>query len=214
MENLLAEAAGFPMLFLRTDPSPWTTADLLDGRAAQTALDLVSSLTREWPALRVDLERLATEGGLSAPRTLASALALTTLATEVNATLSLFDPGLFDQDLAALATALEPAVRGRLSAFLSWVGRGGYRRARRTLCSLRLSPAEGSAGLAREAAVARDQLEQWQGLSAGGSHPRLLSDAERLGPELDRFAERVGECLRSGAGGTSVESPSTASAAP
>jgi hypothetical protein len=43
--DLLTEAGGFSsLLFLRTDPSPWTGAALADGAAVQRALDLVQQM--------------------------------------------------------------------------------------------------------------------------------------------------------------------------
>ena len=45
--DLLTEAGGFASLFLRTDPSPWTGADLVDGAAVQRALDLVEQIHSE-----------------------------------------------------------------------------------------------------------------------------------------------------------------------
>jgi hypothetical protein len=67
ISDLLTEAGGFASLFLRTDPSAWTGADLADGPAIQRALDLVQQIHSETLPKFLESVKEVTRAGLRLP---------------------------------------------------------------------------------------------------------------------------------------------------
>lgn len=217
IEDLLREAAGFPGLVLRDDPSPWTGAALPDGKAAQQAVDLVWRINTRWPGLSADLAALCTRAGLNAPPNLEAAAAAAALAHDLTRTLEYYSGELFAQDLTALETALAPAGKGGMGAFFAGLLNGAYKRALGTLRGLRrqgelIRPAQ----LFTELTAAADQQRRWKQLGQPGARPvadsgaaavsdsltALLADVRALAPLLNRpenltkldlpaFAERI-----------------------
>src|SRR6202049_3200258 len=87
--DLLTEAGGLASLFLRTDPSPWTGADLADGAAVQRALDLVQQIhTETLPQCLASINAVFAQTGLKPPPTLATLKEFEVLLDAVDRTLS------------------------------------------------------------------------------------------------------------------------------
>jgi very-short-patch-repair endonuclease len=189
ISDLLVEAGGFDRLFLRTDPSPWTQAELLNGTAAQEAIDLARGLNRDWPQVLAGAE-LADSAGLSRSRTLATARAAMTLLQDVRATLETYDPAIFEQDLQVLTSALAPALGSRVRALVARLWSRRYRHARRTLRSCRKTPAS-TRQLASEADAATDQLKRWLSTSVPGSLPHSVHGVSEVAAMLEDFAARA-----------------------
>lgn len=84
VRDLLAEAAGFESLFLRTDPSPWTGAKLPNGAAVECTLDLVSRDTvQTFPAFIASLHAVVHKSWLLWPASVECARELIDLVAAV-----------------------------------------------------------------------------------------------------------------------------------
>jgi very-short-patch-repair endonuclease len=192
VESLLIEAGGFDGLFLRTDPSPWTHADVPDGAAAERAAALASDLAREhWPALRADLEAIAAQTGLTPPASLEDAGPYLELLEEVAATLSRYQEALFDEDLPALAEALAPGLGGGFAAVWAWCSSGDYRTARSRLLGLRRPDGRSDRPPAADARDAAGQGRRWRARAAGTSAPRAVADLAAVGDRLKAVLDGV-----------------------
>jgi hypothetical protein len=86
ISDLLTEAGGFASLFLRTDPSPWTGAELADGPAVQRALDLVQQIHSETLPRFLESVKEVTRAGHRRPESSVDAGELADLSAGVQTT--------------------------------------------------------------------------------------------------------------------------------
>ena len=129
--DLLTEAAGFASLFMRTDPSPWTGAELPDGVAVQRALDLVQQMQSETlPGLLGSMKDVM-RAGLRQPISTAEVGELADLLAGIQTTLSAYSPGIYTHDMEPLLRDLAPGRNGGFSAAWAWCSSGRYRHADR-----------------------------------------------------------------------------------
>lgn len=138
LRDLLAEAGGQASLFTRTDPSPWTQAALLDGSAAETAVDAVGRLLHEHlPALRGQLESACAAVRLPMIDSPTGAADVVTILGYLRSHVERYVPAIHEENVEEIADALEPALRGRLRAFLAFLVSSRYRAALRRMRGLR-----------------------------------------------------------------------------
>ncbi|RYG23866.1 DUF4011 domain-containing protein [bacterium] len=161
--DLLDEVAGHSELFTRQGASPWTNAQLADGRAAQSALDAADRLATRVPETARRIAAFAAGAGLPMPNDLATALGQLELAQRTNALLDRFEPELFSE-AESLRRALEPSAKGGFA--LVWAGwfDGEFKRAKARLAELTLS---GSPTIA-DVESAADLSRKWK--TAGATH--------------------------------------------
>lgn len=184
----LTEAAGFEGLFLRTDPSAWTGAQLHDAPTVEDAIQRAERLARvAWPALDTTVVVVATAAGLSAPKNLGDAVEMARLLEDVAQTLKHFRPKVFTLALDEAAGALRPAGMGRWSAVRAWWSDGNYRTWRKRLRRLREPRRVNSATLLHDAELAADQLRCW--CDRGGAVPRRVPDLTLLRARLNAVVE-------------------------
>jgi len=177
IRDLLAEAAGFESLFLRTDPSPWTGAKLPDGAAVERALDLVfRATTQTFPAFVPSLHAVVQQSGLRWPASVSSARELVDLVAAVQATLELYKNDVYARDHASLLRSLERGKSGRLSAWWAWLMSSAYRHARRVVRALRSAGPAPVSRLFAELTDAQRQSTHWIGQAENGSSPCLVAD--------------------------------------
>jgi very-short-patch-repair endonuclease len=192
IEALLIEAGGFDGLLLRTDPSPWTPADIADGAAAEHAVDLAYGLAREhWPAFRADLEAIASQTGLTPPSSLEDARPYLDLLEEVADTLTRYQEALFEGDLPDLAAALAPGLGGGLGAFWAWCSSGDYRKARSRALGLRRPGGASVRPLADEMRDAADQERRWGARASAAAAPRAVAGLGDVGTHLKAMLDGV-----------------------
>ena len=175
----LIEAAGFERLLLRTDPSPWTGAQLTDGPTVEDAVRRAERLARvRWPALESVWRAVADSLGWSAPLSFDDATEMKRLLDDVSETLQRFALGIYALDLDEAVRALEPARASRWRAARAWCSDGIYRVSRRRLRRCRRPRRAGSAMLLVEAECAADQKRRWR--ARAGTLPRPLPDLKPL----------------------------------
>jgi len=186
IRDLLEEASGFGGLFTRDHPSPWTGAALPDGRAVEQAVDEARTLARAWPMLMASLERVRAESGLVPAQSLAEAEAQLELLAGVSATLALYSKELYSEEqLRALATALEPARENALMRIWAHITNGDYRAALRTARLLRHAGPASPRKLRNEIAAALQQFERWAAQSEPGSCPHAAPSLDEARKALN-----------------------------
>lgn len=193
--TVLEEACELADLLLGTSTSPWNNVELSNGQAALDALDLVVRLANERiPAFLDRIDRVSRETGLRRAVTIDQAEAIIKLVEDVNSTLSRFHPELFQADLDALATSLQPA-RSRISALWAGLTRSAYRDARKKVLTHRIAGKVSTAQLLAEVEEARDEVRRWRDLGGQAAAPRgygvteLREATQRLASELDQLAK-------------------------
>jgi very-short-patch-repair endonuclease len=171
----LIEAAGFETLFLRTDPSPWTGAQLTDGPTVEDAVQRAERLARvRWPALEAVCEVLAESTGLPAPANFDDATRMKQLLDDVSETLQRYELGIYAVDLDEAVRALGPARAGRWRAARAWCFDSLYRVSGRRTRRCRRQRRVQSATLLIEVEQAADQKHRWR--ARAGALPRPLPD--------------------------------------
>jgi hypothetical protein len=187
---LLSELEGFSSLFLRTDPSEWTGAELTDGAVVQQTIDSVRRLVNEcWPALQASLSAVIVTSKAPNPKTLEELSSLLGLLNGVNKTLESFEAPIFEQDLEAIKVALSPA-KSRLLAALAWCFKSNYRRARKQVRELRRNGEKSSAKLLSAVTMAAAQLRRWNTL-APGPVPVICNGLEECRTALNRIVAEL-----------------------
>jgi very-short-patch-repair endonuclease len=177
VRDLLAEAAGFESLFLRTDPSPWTGAKLYDGAAVESALDLVHRAnTQSFPAFMASLHTVLQESGLCWPSSAAAARELIVLVAAVQRKLELYHPDIYRQDHSSLLRHLAPGRSGGLSGGWAWLTNSAYRRARKIVRGLRMAGAASVTVLFSEVTEVHQQTVQWKKSTQNGSVPHAVAE--------------------------------------
>ena len=191
ISDLLTEAGGFASLFLRTDPSPWTGADLADGAAVQRALDLVQQIYSETLPRFLESVKELTRGGLRCPGSSVEAGGLADLLEGVQTTLSVYSPDIYGRDLESLLLDLAPGKNGRFSAAWAWCSSGRYRQARRSILAMRIAGKAATADLCKEVSGAATQLRIWRTWATEQSTPVPLDDAEKHIHNFRRLCEEA-----------------------
>lgn len=175
VRDLLAEAAGFESLFLRTDPSAWTGAKLPDGAAVESALDLVSrATTQTFPAFMASLYAVVQQSGLRWPASVGSARELISLVAAAQAMLEVYSTDIYTQDHACLLRDLEPGKSGGLSGAWAWFTDSAYRHARKAVRALRTAGPAPVAALFAEVEEVQHLTVQWKEHSDNGTVPCLV----------------------------------------
>lgn len=194
IQDLLIEAAGFDGLFLRQHPSPWTGASLPDGAAVEQAMTLAARLVHElFPTFKAEQLRATSATELAAPASLEEMSRLVSLLTGVNETLSSYAPGIFDEDLEQMSTALAPAGRGSLQSAWAWLVDAQFRDARTRTRQHRRKVVR-AAQLFAEVRAAAYHRRRWRALST--SAPRKYDGVDQLRGALDAVVEAVSTLWR------------------
>ncbi len=185
IQDLLSEASVHHDLILETNPSPWTGANLQTGEEAQQALDIASHLHLEvWPDFLQALADGLQAAGLPNPETFQDARALALLVVEVAATLSSYDNDLFQEDLASVVRALEPAAHGIMASTFARIFDSKFRNALKTAQGLRRDKAISPKNTYGEMSAAADQLQRWQSCTGNNSTPLYVDGAETIRERL------------------------------
>jgi hypothetical protein len=189
--DLLTEASGFASLFLRTDPSAWTGANLEDGAAVQRALDLVQQMHSETLPRFFGSVIVLAQIGLRRPTSIKETSELADLLEAVQTTLSLYSPEVYTCDLESLLRDLAPGKNGGFSAAWAWCSNSRYRRARKSIFAMRIGGKTSIIGLCKEASDAVAQSRRWGAWMGGTSTPVLLDGVEEHIQNLRAVCDRV-----------------------
>jgi len=172
LRDLLHEGTGFASLLYRNDPSLWTGANLKSGEAAQHATDLVNRLGyQHGPALQQSFAELIADTGLRSPQTGTEMHTTLLLLEEVTQTLATYHEDLFRQDLGTLVADLAPAEHGSVAIAWAMLSNSAFRRAKKTLLTLRRNGPTSIATLYDEVRRARDQRQHWRALATPEAVP-------------------------------------------
>ncbi|MBY0275898.1 DUF4011 domain-containing protein, partial [Candidatus Binatia bacterium] len=192
--SVLEDACELGDLVLGTSTSPWNDVELANGQAALEAHDLAARIQNERiPAVVDGLAHLSRKTGLATGGTLGEAESILKLVEDVNETLSRYRADIFQEDLDALATSLQPA-RSRTGALWAWLTRSAYRHARKTVLTHRTAGQVSTAQLLAEIEQARGQVRRWREQGGQAAAPRgygiaeLREATQRLVSELDQLA--------------------------
>lgn len=179
VRDALIEAAGFKSLFLRTDVSPWTGANLPDGAAVQRAMDIAAEMAgANGEALRNSLVEVVGATGLKIPANLAEAAAMFALLGRVQKTLTIYSAKLFEQEIGELSAALAAGKDGGFAAFWALLTNGRYRQAKRRALQLRTAGKAGVSEIFAELRGAAEQAKDW----AEFAQPRMVGLQNRTTP--------------------------------
>jgi very-short-patch-repair endonuclease len=187
VSDLLAEAAGLASLFLRTDPSPWIGAALLDGGSVQQAFELVQQMhTETLPHCMASVHAVTTQMGLKRQEALAGLRRLADLLEGVDRTLSNYSPQIYQHDLESILRDLTPGREGGVRAMWALFTNGAYRRARAAVLSARTEKAptitlfreSSNNTLFSEVTAALRDLKKWAIASEGKSVPMRVDGSE------------------------------------
>lgn len=166
VRDRLTEAAGFASLFLRTDRSPWTGANLASGADVRTAIDLVHTLAEQsYPKLQACLHEICEKMGLHRPTSVDATRDAFILLDQIQKMLERYSPEIYAQDLSNLLSVLTPAARGRIKTVWTWLTSGDFRRARTLLLGLRTTGKASIQELLAEVRLGSEQLAKWRTLS-------------------------------------------------
>jgi very-short-patch-repair endonuclease len=175
--DLLAEAAGFESLFLRSDPSPWTGARLPDGPAVRHALDLVSHAnTQTFPLFMASLHAVVQHSGLRWPTSVESARENVDLVAAVQGKLEVYSRDIYGQNHDSLLHDLEPGQSGGLSGVWAWLTSSAYRRARKVVRGLRTGGPTPAATLFSDLKEVQQQTVSWKRQAENDSLPCYVPD--------------------------------------
>ena len=172
---------------------------ITSAEAAEQALNAVTTLLHHtFPSTGARLAKALDECGLEAPLGLEGWAGMLQLLVEVRDSLTLFGPGIFGDDLPALAAAIEPAGHGGLSRVRATVLSSAYRMAQKRARLLSKDPSAGSVALQRAVASAAGELEMWRQLAIDGGTPRIpvdLTGVVEAYAQLSRELEALGTSL-------------------
>ncbi len=197
IERLLRRAGAMAPLFLHTDPSPWTNANLPDPNEVLEVLDAARRLrAQHLPAVR-DLLREAAATEIHPPSTLSQARQATTALSQVVEVGREYDvrriaAGQTAAELADLLRALAPLASGLLMFLLAWLFSSRFRKALALLREYRRAKAP-RGQLFLEARRLEQALTAWRGVS-GGQPPDafdatpLASALQAAWPDVDRIS--------------------------
>ena len=167
--------------------TPWAGAFAADSvttpDAARAALSTARTLAgRTLPETTALLQSLIARCGLAVPETVDMWMRALALLKGVAATLTLFDPAVFQAPPDELSAALSPGSAGLFARLWAQIANGGYRRARKTaLAWWRADRKPRPAELHAAVAAAAEQAGAWRHASTDGAGPHLpagLTSAE------------------------------------
>jgi hypothetical protein len=186
VRDLLKEAGGFAYLFLRTDPSPWTSARLPDGTAVQKAIDLAGRLaSHSLPEFDATLAALVETTNFRPPTTLKEARQMFLLLASVQRTLSLYSGELYGQNLQKLLSDLRPGCSSSLAAAWTWCTNGAFRQARKQVLALRTAGKASVSDLHVELSTAEADRLHWIEWSGHKTLPQQISGFQKQQQKLD-----------------------------
>ncbi len=175
VRDLLTEAGGLASLFLRIDPSPWNGVRLVDGAAAQQAVDLVTRLSSQtWSEFMSSHSELVKGVGFRTPKSLKEAQQMYSLVSAVRQTLDLYSPEIFKQNIQGMIRALAPGKTGGLKGIWTWCVSAEYRQARNQALKFRSAGKARGPELFAELSASEDQRMRWAELSSRSSLPQTL----------------------------------------
>ncbi len=187
----IAEGAGHSSLLLGTDPSPWTDAEIRDGKRAQWALDEAIRIADVlWPEFERLLRAVIAELGITPSATIRDTGEILTLLSHIRAILASYNDEVFSI-AKAMAQKLAPAGKGKGRSLWAFLTDSEYREARRHMRSIRSLPASASI-LLEDALQAAKASHLWaeRALVAGRPHdapsaPTLETKLSELRGALD-----------------------------
>lgn len=136
-EDLLAEAAHRPGLFLGTVPSPWVAARPLTPSLVTEVLEKAEELLALLGHFEKLMEPLAQRMNLRRPGSIADGTCLLGLAGRVEAFKRTYTPKILGDRVLVLSASLRPAGKGTASRAVAWLTNGNYRAAIRQVRGLR-----------------------------------------------------------------------------
>ncbi|MBI4063987.1 MAG: DUF4011 domain-containing protein [Elusimicrobia bacterium] len=191
IHDLLREASGFEGLFLRKNASPWTGANLEDGKQAQEALDLATTLsTKLIPTFLSTFKEISSTTKLLSPKNLSTAMEQSRLLEDVAQTLILYNNELFQEDFDKIMEILRPARANFLSVFFSWCLNKEFRLMRNRLRLLRRAGPVSIAQFYKEINQAAKQKSRWMAV-ASGSLPSISEKRVELSDLLRQLYENL-----------------------
>jgi very-short-patch-repair endonuclease len=194
VRDLLKEAHGFASLFLRTDPSPWTSAKLPDGLAVQKVVDLVGRLaTRTVPEFDAALANLLETTEFKPPTTLEEARQMFVLLVSVQKILSLYSARLYGQNLQKLLSDLKPGCSSSLAALWAWCTNAAFREARKQVLALRIAGRAPVRDLHAELSSAEADRLRWVEWSGRKTLPLQIPTFQKHSQKLDTLLVEVKE---------------------
>ena len=194
VRDLVKEASGLAPLFLRTDPSPWTGANLPDGNAAQRAMELAGRLANHaWPEFLGSVFSLIHALHFVRPATLTDAQALFALLSGVQDSLLRYSVEIYRQDLPALIHSLEAGKARGLSTIWAWCMKSDFRRARKTILNLRTAGKAPVGELLKELAAAEEQCLKWADRRTDATTPKEVPGYSAHRQKFDLAMKDIGE---------------------
>lgn len=189
--TLLAEWAELAVPIIEAT-TPWAGAAVTSPDEAQAALEVVSDLAAETvPTAREHLERVLADTSLPSPDTVAGWQATLALLSALSVTLATVSDDLFELNLEALETALEPGARSWWSRLVAQLFNGAYRDAKKELRSVWTGDDKPSGSTAYETVrAAADQLAEWRDLGGSGT-PRFPSDLDGASTAYDELSSEL-----------------------
>lgn len=171
IKQWILEGTAHPTLLLGTDPSPWNNAEVRDGSRAQEALDLAGKTARElWPVFEELLGQFVHRLGVPPPTTMSDIGAMLGVLRDVRRVRSHYRPEVLMEPADDLATALEPAGRGRMAVVRAFLSSPEFRAARRRLQGLRRTAAPVGT-LLDDARLVADIRRRWRELGTVSEVP-------------------------------------------
>lgn len=184
--ELLAEASGVASLILRSDSSPWSSADLLTGEQVQSALDAAIRLSEEHlPKLMRTWSNLPPDSNLPIPTTLGEVEGILALFVETNEFLANWDTDIFGE--TGLEMALAPAKRGFLHRSWAALTSSMYRQAKGRAKRLCKRNSKNTVELLMGAQVSNSLVRRWASLGEP-STPQKVDCVDELSWALEPVA--------------------------
>jgi very-short-patch-repair endonuclease len=191
VRDLLIQAGGLALLFLRTDPSPWTGTTFVDGASVQNTIDLAQCMNSEsLPNCLASIRAISNETGLKRPHVLVNLKDLADLLKTVEKILSNYSPRLFEQNLELILEGLSPGKNGGIAAVWELCTNSSYRKARATVLSVRSAKAT-TKDLFPEVTAAITQLKKWDVLSDGKTLPKRVENSARHFAALRKLSSDI-----------------------
>lgn len=191
----LAEWSGLGGSTLAATGNPWATAELVSAEEVRSAVELLRDLREHSLGAADQAMCAATESvGYTWPESIIEWEAFLQLAGRVETLLASLTPRVFELDLPAVASALEPATRGlgsRIAASFS----GSYRQAKREMREALRPDIKRSAAHLHAAAVEASALQEvWRGDGPPAVPDGLAALLAQVG-SLRQRVERLGQIL-------------------
>ena len=190
----LSEWSGLGGSMLTASGNPWATAELVSAEDVRSTLELLLDLRDHSLGSAEQAMRTATEAvGYTWPESINEWEAFLGLAGRTETLLTSVTPQVFELDLPAVATALEPATHGLGSWMMAATFSGVYRQAKRQMRGALKPNTKLPAAALRAAAVEAGALsEAWKGDGSPAvpdGLSALVAQIERLRASLARLGQ-------------------------